>query len=83
MRVDEPFGNEAKAGLNLFKVIAPDLWVRVVNRVSGANFGNIYSGNKIMSARYSLPKIIHGKALLNFYYLLYRQRQLICIKQSL
>ena len=37
MRVDEPFGNEAKAGLNLFKVIAPDLWVRVVNRVSGAN----------------------------------------------
>ena len=56
MRVDEPFGNEAKAGLNLFRVIEPETWARVVNRVSGANFGNIYSGKKIMSAAYTLPK---------------------------
>lgn len=66
MRVDEPFGNEAKAGLNLFKVIAPDLWVRVVNRVSGANFGNIYSGNKIMSAKYTLPKNHTWKSFTKF-----------------
>ncbi|MGL6024108.1 MAG: phosphoadenosine phosphosulfate reductase family protein, partial [Cetobacterium sp.] len=38
MRVDEPFGSEAKAGLNLFKVIEPNTWCKVVNRVSGANF---------------------------------------------
>lgn len=56
MRVDEPFGNEAKAGLNLFRIIEPSTWGKVVNRVSGANFGNIYSGNKIMSANYTLPK---------------------------
>lgn len=56
MRVDEPFGNEAKAGLNLFRVIEPETWGKVVNRVSGANFGNIYSGKKIMSAAYTLPK---------------------------
>lgn len=56
MRVDEPFGNEAKAGLSLFRVIEPNTWAKVVNRVSGANFGNIYSGNKIMSANYKLPK---------------------------
>ena len=56
MRVDEPFGNEAKAGLAMFRVIEPDTWARVVNRVSGANFGNIYSGKKIMSAAYTLPK---------------------------
>jgi predicted phosphoadenosine phosphosulfate sulfurtransferase len=56
MRVDEPFGNEAKAGLNMFRVIEPETWARVVNRVSGANFGNIYSGKKIMSAGYTLPK---------------------------
>lgn len=56
MRVDEPFGNEAKAGLNLFRVIEPDTWARVVNRVSGANFGNIYAGKKIMTADYTLPK---------------------------
>lgn len=56
MRIDEPFGNEAKAGLNLFRVIEPETWGRVVNRVSGANFGNIYSGKKIMTADYTLPK---------------------------
>lgn len=56
MRVDEPFGNEAKAGLNMFRIIEPQTWQKVVNRVSGANFGCIYSGNKIMSARHQLPK---------------------------
>ncbi len=55
MRIDEPFGNEAKAGLNQFKVIEPETWGRLVNRVSGANFGNIYAGTKIMSAKYKLP----------------------------
>lgn len=56
MRVDEPFGNEAKAGLNLFRVIEPETWRRVVNRVSGANFGCIYHGNKIMTTKHPLPK---------------------------
>ena len=56
MRVDEPFGNEAKAGLNMFRIIEPQTWQKVVNRVSGANFGCIYSGNKIMNARHQLPK---------------------------
>lgn len=56
MRIDEPFGNEAKAGLNLFKIIEPRIWIKLVNRVSGANFGNIYSNTKIMNANYSLPR---------------------------
>lgn len=56
MRVDEPFGNEAKAGLNMFRVIEPQTWQKVVNRVSGANFGCIYHGNKIMSTKHQLPK---------------------------
>ncbi len=56
MRVDEPFGNEAKAGLNMFRIIEPQTWQRVVNRVSGANFGCIYSGSKIMNAHHQLPK---------------------------
>ncbi len=55
MRIDEPFGNEAKAGLNMFRIIEPKTWVKVVNRVSGANFGNIYSGKHIQNARYKLP----------------------------
>jgi len=66
MRVDEPFGNEAKAGLNLFRVIEPHTWGKVVNRVSGANFGNIYSGSKIMNSKYKLPKNHTWKSFTKF-----------------
>lgn len=66
MRVDEPFGNEAKAGLNMFRVIEPKTWSKVVNRVSGANFGNIYSGSKIMNANYKLPKNHTWKSFTEF-----------------
>ncbi len=66
MRVDEPFGNEAKAGLNLFRVIEPATWAKVVNRVSGANFGNIYSGSKLMTGRYQLPKGHTWKSFVKF-----------------
>ncbi len=51
MRICEPYGDEQKAGLNLFKVLEPETWVRVVDRVSGANFGNIYCGTKASGAR--------------------------------
>lgn len=66
MRVDEPFGNEAKAGLSLFRIIEPSTWAKVVNRVSGANFGNIYSGNKIMNSHYKLPKNHTWKSFTKF-----------------
>lgn len=66
MRVDEPFGNEAKAGLNMFRVIEPKTWQKVVNRVSGANFGNIYSGQRIMNAHYKLPKNHTWKSFTKF-----------------
>jgi predicted phosphoadenosine phosphosulfate sulfurtransferase len=66
MRLDEPFGNAAKAGLSLFKVVEPQTWNKVVNRVSGANFGNIYNGNKIMSSAYTLPKNHTWKSFTKF-----------------
>lgn len=50
-RVCEPYGDEQKAGLNLFKVVEPETWTRVVDRVSGANFGNIYCGTKAIGNR--------------------------------
>ncbi|MBD8347884.1 DUF3440 domain-containing protein [Dysgonomonas sp. HGC4] len=56
MRICEPYGDEQKAGLNLFKVLEPETWIKVVARVSGANFGNIYCGTKaIGTRRISLP----------------------------
>lgn len=55
MRIDEPFGNEAKVGLKLFRVIEPHTWQKVVERVSGANIDNIYD-DKSKKTRYNLPK---------------------------
>lgn len=57
-RICQPFGDDQRIGLNLFRVIEPDTWARVVNRVSGANFGNIYSGNSILG--YRRVKVPHG-----------------------
>lgn len=56
MRIDEPFGDTAKAGLNMFKIIEHKTWVKIVGRVAGANFGNIYANSTINTANYKLPK---------------------------
>jgi predicted phosphoadenosine phosphosulfate sulfurtransferase len=57
MRVCEPYGDEQKAGLHLFKVLEPATWYKVVSRVSGANFGSIYANTKATGARkITLPK---------------------------
>jgi predicted phosphoadenosine phosphosulfate sulfurtransferase len=41
-RICQPYGHQQKQGLDQYAVIEPDTWQKVVNRVSGANFGNIY-----------------------------------------
>jgi len=51
MRICQPYGDDQRIGLNLFRVIEPDTWAKIVNRVSGANFGNIYCGNKLLGYR--------------------------------
>jgi predicted phosphoadenosine phosphosulfate sulfurtransferase len=56
-RICQPYGDDQRVSLNLFRVIEPETWVRVVNRVSGANFGNIYAGNSILGyRRVKLPR---------------------------
>lgn len=50
-RICQPYGDDQRIGLNLFRVIEPQTWARVVNRVSGANFGNIYSGSSALGYR--------------------------------
>jgi predicted phosphoadenosine phosphosulfate sulfurtransferase len=57
MRVCEPYGDEQKAGLNLFKILEPETWHKVIDRVSGANFGNIYCNTKATGHKeIKLPK---------------------------
>jgi len=56
MRICEPFGDEQKAGLNMFKILEPETWIKVVDRVSGANFGNIYCNSKATGYKeFNLP----------------------------
>ena len=50
-RICQPYGDDQRIGLNLFRVIENDTWAKVVNRVSGANFGNIYCGTKALGYR--------------------------------
>lgn len=51
MRVASPFNDYAKESLNLYRVLEPDLWTKLVGRVQGANFGAIYGRTKAMGYR--------------------------------
>lgn len=42
MRLCQPYGDDQRKGLYLFKILEPETWQKVVNRVEGANFGNRY-----------------------------------------
>jgi predicted phosphoadenosine phosphosulfate sulfurtransferase len=41
-RICQPFGMAQKAGLDQFRVIEPETWERMLQRVEGVNFGAIY-----------------------------------------
>lgn len=41
-RLCQPYGDDQRKGLYLFKILEPETWQKVVNRVEGANFGNRY-----------------------------------------
>lgn len=45
MRLCQPYGDDQRRGLYLYKILEPETWMKVVNRVEGANFGNRYSEN--------------------------------------
>ena len=51
MRVASPFNDYAKDSLNLYRVIDPEMWAKLVGRVKGANFGSIYGKTKALGYR--------------------------------
>lgn len=58
-RLCQPFGDDQRNGLFLFKILEPETWRKVVNRVEGANFGNRYSEtdyHTLGNFRISLPE---------------------------
>lgn len=51
MRVASPFNDYSKDSLNLYRVIDPEIWIKLVGRVQGANFASIYGRTKAMGYR--------------------------------
>lgn len=48
MRICQPYGDDQRRGLDQFHAIEPDTWFRVIQRVSGANYGARYAGQKML-----------------------------------
>ena len=51
MRVASPFQDYAVESLNLYRVIDPEIWTKLIGRVQGANFANIYGRTKALAYR--------------------------------
>lgn len=51
MRIDEPFGPEARKNLDLVRRIEPQTWARMVLRVQGVNFGARHAAGELLAAR--------------------------------
>ena len=51
MRVASPFNDYSRDSLNLYRVIDPEIWVKLVGRVQGANFASIYGKTKALAYR--------------------------------
>lgn len=50
-RVASPFLCEARESLHLYRVIDPDTWGKMLNRVNGVNFTAIYGGTHAMGRK--------------------------------
>lgn len=58
MRIDEPFGDEARKNLWIYQILEPQTWAKMVSRMHGVNSGSLYSkenGNVLGNLRISLP----------------------------
>lgn len=47
-RLCQPYGDDQRKGLDQFKVLEPETWEKVLNRVEGVNFGNIYCRTSLL-----------------------------------
>jgi len=59
MRVDEPFGDEARKNLRLYSIIEPETWAKFIARMNWINTGALYSktkGNILWNHSVTLPE---------------------------
>lgn len=66
-RVASPFISQAISSLNLYRVIDPQTWGKMLCRVNGVNFAGIYGGTSALGwKRIKLPKGMTWKSYLYF-----------------
>lgn len=69
MRIDEPFGDEARKNLWLYQIIEPITWSKFTARMAGINNAALYSqerGNILGNGKVSLPKGHTWESFANF-----------------
>lgn len=69
MRIDEPFGDEARKNLWIYQIIEPVTWSKFVARMSGVNSASLYSkerGNILGNANVTLPEGHTWESFSNF-----------------
>lgn len=47
-RLCQPYGDDQRNGLDQYRYIEPETWEKVLNRVHGVNFGNIYARSSLL-----------------------------------
>ncbi|WP_024347114.1 DUF3440 domain-containing protein [Lacrimispora indolis] len=47
-RLCQPYGDDQRNGLDQFRALESETWEKVVNRVHGVNFGNIYARSSLL-----------------------------------
>lgn len=47
-RLCQPYGDDQRNGLDQFKALESETWEKVLNRVQGVNFGNIYARTSLL-----------------------------------
>ena len=47
-RLCQPYGDDQRKGLDQFRTLEPETWEKVLSRVEGVNFGNIYCRTSLL-----------------------------------
>ena len=47
-RLCQPYGDDQRGSLDQFRELEPETWEKVLNRVEGVNFGNIYARTSLL-----------------------------------
>ncbi len=56
MRINEPYGPEARRGLDKFHPLEPETWNKIVERVGGVNFGKLSGLTELFARGNRIPR---------------------------